>query len=412
MNVLIGLLRPFVNLKCAHERLREFAASPLRRSIFVIVGSATLVAGCAERAAPLEPDNGRPLLDLTTSPTVPDAPCLLSKANAAPPPGFNRYVFAAPLLGDDCGVAWYMDNFPAPNILLPGYEFLRPYLAPDNRSSRFQYGTGNIQIGPNYMIFYQPIDVFASTSETYDDLVPGPFPPGPPEQHILAFDKSGLLLVDTIGGAVTVIRRRGIQNLTVYPAPPNPNGPYVAPDTFRYKRVYTISFRVDSTCPPSGDALLDEKNVRDGIRDAMASSLANGGVERGGRVWKMVDGSYKYIAAIDPSATPCGFSFTPVTPPAGAEYTSPSGLFHTHPSYTNDVVPAACGYPSGSYFDNGRNGGGSLKDWGTANSAPFVPVYAYSKDGTMYMLVPHTQPSPNMKNPNTWKPSGLGCFKR
>lgn len=29
----------------------------------------------------------------------------------------------------------------------------------------------------------------------------------------------------------------------------------------------------------------------------------------------------------------------------------------------------------------------------------------------MYMLVPHTQPSPKMKYPNTWKPSGLGCFK-
>lgn len=371
------------------------------REVGAIVAVAAIVAGCAERALPVEPAGDRPYLELTTSPTVPDAPCLLSKPNAAPPPGTNRFVFGAPLLGIDCAVQWYMDNFPVPNILLPGFEFLPPYLAPDSRSSRFQYGTGNIQIGPIYMIFYSPIDVFASTSETYDWNVPGPSPPGPPDQHILAYDVTGRLLVDTIGGAVTVIRRPGIQNLTIYPAVPHPVVQSFPPDTVRYRRIYSISFRVDSSCPPSGDSVLDSRQVRDAFRKAMARSLSTTPeLEAGGEIYRMLDGTYQAFPVTNGVATACSITIPYQQPPAGADYLA--GFYHTHPQQPGQPVCGGTAQPN-------WNGGGSDDDWGFATTTG-KPVYAYSKEGRVSRLNANTAKGSWNSNTNRWKTRGKGCF--
>ena len=366
-------------------------------------------AACSDREMTTSPSNGRSSVSASVMPGL----CQLSKANAASPPGSNRIVFATPLFGIDCGVNWSMQTNPI-SVTPSGYEFLPPFVAPNSTSTMFQIATGNVQNGPNFLIFYIPIDIFVSTTVTIDDHAEtSPYPPGPPEQRVIAYDASHRLLLDTLGGAETVIARRGMTDVTVYPAPENPVPGYTGPDTLRFKRQYSISFRADSSCPPSGDSLIDSKQVRDELRSAMASSLANGSVERGGEIWKMLDGTFRAFPRPNPTATPCSYAPPTTNPPPGAEFGRPSGFYHTHPALPGDIAPLSCGPAmAGGTFQPNSNGGGSDKDWAFANSGMFTPVYAYTKEGRVYRLDPGTIPYPKMKNPNSWKPTGLGCFKK
>ena len=178
-----------------------------------------LLAACVandETAGPRTTQrNYRPALSVTAA----DAGCLLWKTGAIPPPGFNRLVLAPPVFNTECGIRWTMN--PALVSITPwGYEFLRPYLPPDNRSTSFYLQTGVIQNGPNYVDFSAPIDLFVSTSVTLDTWNPvpagTPYPPGPPEQRIIALNDSGRVLIDTVGGAEAIIARANIRTVRLF----------------------------------------------------------------------------------------------------------------------------------------------------------------------------------------------------
>lgn len=109
-----------------------------------------------------------------------------------------------------------------------------------------------------------------------------------------AFNDSGRLVVDTVGGLATTICAPRMQRVLVHPI-------YLprevqTTDSLVEKRKYVLSFKLDSSCPTSGDTLLDRRQVRDELRKALAASNPYGAdmdrKEQGGTIWKMFDRTY------------------------------------------------------------------------------------------------------------------------
>ena len=332
--------------------------------------------------------------------------------------------------GSVCSINWEMTEPPAysTDIVARGFVF-RQFDIPSQVAGlpipTFAVSYNNLatqglyQNGPIEVTFSQRVDAF--TMDFLENC--GGTTGSPCNMHlhrIVARNDSGRVLLDTVAGSLVLtpptqhvlvtIERAGIRSVSVHGDSVGKAIDLVT--TTVIPGWYTLSFRPDSTCPPSRDSLLDSKQVRDVLRAEMASSLANGGVERGGEIWKMTDGTYRAFPQNDPSATPCSFAPPTTVPPPGAAFGRPSGLYHTHPAFPNDIVPAACGSGlAGNKFAPNANGGGSLEDWNYSDNGMFIPIYAYTKQKLVYRLDPGTPASQRKYNPNRWKSNGPGCFK-
>jgi hypothetical protein len=381
------------------------------KSAVVSLGLALL--GCHEATGLSEQRGGAVLPSIALGAAISEPPCRIF-ATAGPLQAKELFYFTPPLPGADCGISWRMYNAPHGISSLWGYGFRNHDFAlnhyPDDRRGSYFWVSlvAGVQNGPNVITFASPIDVFSSRTITIEDNDATIL--GPPQQRIVAFNDSGRVLVDTIGEAYTIISRPRMMVVQTYPLLKTPG----ADTTYVWRRYYEHAFRPDSSCPPSGDSLLDSKQVRDAFRQAMAASNPNGPAinkrEQGGTIWKMQDGSFRAFPYADPGATLCGYDPGLLEPPPGAVGPRGYGYYHTHPVFAGESAAGACG-SAGATFEPHRNGGGSVSDWSYADRFG-APVYAFTKDGFVYRLDSQTSVPARGRNPNRWQQSGPGCFRR
>lgn len=324
----------------------------------------------------------------------------------------TEYPVNMPYSGTDCGVNYSISLPPfPPRIGFPYAQlvFRAPLPSPAGTviygfSSSYNNGSpqGVFQNGPMDFSFSQPVDRFVMEFDGGSCTVGGGCGTG--MRRIQAFGDTGQLLADTMVLAPGVVDRLGMRRILLFADSTGVFGDLTTVVGGRY----TIGFRPDSSCPPSGDKVLDSKQVRDAIYDAFANSGSPPNfVEHGGDIYEMSDGTYKAFPRPDPTATACSYStISPANEPA-----LPTGAkgrwayFHSHAPEGSFVV----GCTSGSgYVRNGLTGGLSPADWSTASSQGF---YVYAYDGTRVWRadigVNSTQWS---KNPNRWKRNSKRCF--
>ena len=227
-------------------------------------------------------------------------------------------------------------------------------------------------------------------------------------RRIQAFGDTGQLLADTMVLAPGVVDRLGMRRILLFADSTGVFGDLTTVVGGRY----TIGFRPDSSCPPSGDSVLDSKQVRDAIYDAYAKSgTPPNFIEHGGDIYKMQDGTYQAFPHADPTASSC--TFTPIppaqeVPPPGADRRW--GVFHTHAPENSYVV--GCKHSNRSitngYAANQPTGGLSQEDWSIASR---YGHYVYAYDGTrVWRGDIGVNPSLWKSNPNKWKRVAKGCF--
>lgn len=227
-------------------------------------------------------------------------------------------------------------------------------------------------------------------------------------------------MVDTVGGLATTIRAPRMQRVLVHPI-------YIpqtvqSTDSSVEKRQYVLSFKPDSSCPPSGDTLLDRRQVRDELRKALAASNPNGAdvdrKEQGGTIWKMFDGTYKAFPEYHVASTPCSYTPNLARPDVNADRLF--GVYHSHPHANGDKVygcPSASAAPGdgkapATALPDSRRGG-SDADWDFTNVPGVnVPVYAITKTGRVYRVGPGVFGNARNYSAKEWRPNGPGCYKK
>lgn len=168
----------------------------------VVVGLAGIVVAAACNESPPTASREAEMLRPRRSYYTTALPCAIEQA---PPAGGDPSYFLSgtPTTGVACGISWSM-TFP-PIIIAP-YE--RAYLWQDapsfgSLSRAFFIGSyGGRQNGPNDLTFYSNIEEFSS-EVVFQSSIYGPVSP---DQRIQAFNDSGRLVVDTVGGLATTIR--------------------------------------------------------------------------------------------------------------------------------------------------------------------------------------------------------------
>lgn len=154
---------------------------------------------------------------------------------------------------------------------------------------------GIVQNGPIEVTFSQSVD--ALSMDFVENCDPALGECATHMHRFVARNDSGRVLVDTLAGILTptphvlaTIERVGIRSVSMYAdsADIDSDGIPNESDTRVIPGWYTLSFRPDSSCPPSGDSVLDSKQVRDEICDAYAKSgTPPNFIEHGGDIYKM-----------------------------------------------------------------------------------------------------------------------------
>jgi hypothetical protein len=187
-----------------------------------------------------------------------------------------------------------------------------------------------------------------------------------------------------------------------------------------------MSFVPDSTCPPSGDPVLDSRAVREQLIRDLAAGNPDALPERmvtkelGGALWK-VDGVV-VTQRVPNLATKCLWLPTAHTnvlanPPApGATF---KAYYHTHSTRTGNNT-YGCLPPYSQRPGDGRqvpkaanqsNGGGSPADWQFSTDRT-APVYVINAEDEVYRLDPFTAAADQPVNLNAWKVDrATSCFK-
>jgi hypothetical protein len=384
------------------------------RNGLIALTAVGMLAACREPSGPVRQER-EPSVSLDVGAAT--LTCAISKP--MPSPVQTWTYFGPNMSGATCGVSW---SFSVPAFSVPGiwtgFVFRSFVIVPGGTppgapiytfATSYNNGEpqGGYSLGPMEIAFAQPVDRFVMEFLFQGCSV---VTCGSGFRRLVVQNDSGRTLLDTLAVALAIIDRPNIRRVLVYP---DSVGMAVGqPIPTVVGGWYTISFRPDSSCPPSGDSILDSKQVRDAFRTEMAQSLANGPLERGGEIWKMLDGSYQPVPRADPFATECSYGVGIGAPPLGAANSRPSGVYHTHPSLPQAPV-TNCPGQTGGYYDPDANGGGSAADWDYAsNGANLIPVYAYGKSGRTYRLDPLVPKSSRSNNKNRWRPNGPGCFTR
>lgn len=181
-------------------------------------------------------------------------------------------------------------------------------------------------------------------------------------------------------------------------------------------------------CAPSGDSVLDSKEVREGFGKGRAHSKEDAAPgmgekkERGGVVWRAPDGHYYTTEVDDPTATECHWA---VASTIGAQPTIPGSIavayWHTHPHIKNEPVYGCSGgyaqtFGDGKFVptadpDDPLMGGGSPSDWSDQQHPAAFPVYIPTKTNRVYRLDHQWYSNPS-QNPNKWAMNPAGCAVR
>lgn len=198
-----------------------------------------------------------------------------------------------------------------------------------------------------------------------------------------------------------------------------------------------LFFIPDTTCPPSGEPMLDSGAVKDSMIASLTRSNPNAAPgsgqrrERGGIIWELPNnGGYLAAEEMRPqyaTATECGYGLNAAgltAPVAGA---LARAYWHTHPHSTNADVYGCQSSPGQPQLaqtpGDGKivpratpdlNGGGSDGDWNAATNTGY-PVFAINKDGRIYKMMPNTAVHQRSSNPNKWEwknPQPAGCLPR
>jgi hypothetical protein len=174
-------------------------------------------------------------------------------------------------------------------------------------------------------------------------------------------------------------------------------------------------------CAPTGDPVLDDPDVRQGLSDELFRSRPNpdgtGRIEHRGYLYQESDGSYLLVPANDPTGTMCGFTFEDLPIPPEIEGATFVGDYHTHPNKHREVLTGCVGQPPGEIWRANRKantGGGSDGDWDFANVRG-KSHYIVDIDGKVWRLDANTLPDARKNNPNRWTfVSGdiNGCINR
>lgn len=276
-----------------------------------------------------------------------------------------------------------------------------------------------VQNGPIKIQFMADVDQFTSDIATlpqYHIDHPGLWVfEGPATQRIVAYNGVNAVLIDTLGGMVTAITRAGIRRVEVYPSL---TGTMFSPtDTSVYKRWYTMSFRPDSSCPPVADPILNQKEVRDAMRQlVVTSNAATPWREEAIAIATDSSGTKFFpVYKAQPAATGCSNPIAnnlPNMPAGGVQWVA---LGHSHMNEGGWVAncPSA---PGGGFATNLPTGGLSPADWDVSESSA-VYVYAITTDGFVDRTDRITRgKQANAKfgkagNPNRWRVGARGCFQ-
>ncbi len=396
------------------------------RMRLLVAGALVGVAACNDVTEPARKAASGPQI----SAAVATISCVITVP--MPSPVMTWVPVGAPVRGSVCSIAWEMTEplVFSTGIVAQGFVFRQFDIAsqvPGVRIPTFAVSYNNLasqglyQNGPIEITFSQPVDAFSMDFLENCDGNTG----RPCKTHlhrIVARNASGSVLLDTLAGTLIVnptnqhvfatIERVGIRSVSVH-------GDSVGKDidgvtTTVIPGWYTLSFRPDSSCPPSGDNVLDSKQVRDAIYNAFANSgTPPNFIEHGGDIYKMTDGTYKAFPRSDPTASACTYStISPANePPLPFGAQSRWAYFHSHApegSYVVGCWDAATGTMTNGNTNNQPTGGLSPGDWGAASSQGFF-VYAY--DGTrVWRGDIGVNSALWKKNPNKWKHDAKGCF--
>lgn len=169
----------------------------------------------------------------------------------------------------------------------------------------------------------------------------------------------------------------------------------------------TVTRRVQfTTCPPVGDSIVDNPDLRQKLLQELAASRpsAAGRRERAFNIYCFDNGAC--LAQLDPAnvnPTPCHSdgSANPVLPDGATRV----GNGHTHPS--NDGEP----YPTGTCTDRPppapfENGGGSDADWlspGLTGAPEYIPSMGNNSDYLISRLDAGVDVNQRPNNPYMWK---------
>jgi hypothetical protein len=373
-----------------------------------------VLAACSDDTATTAP---RTRLTIgSASPASGAAPCAMGIRWNAPVSAWTYW--ATPQRDTSCGVTYVM-SLDSVDLWLGGrngavFETYSSPTTPANQlmtpfsTYRWAGGDYGVQNGPIMIRFETPIDRFRSEISAF----PGNALTGPLTQRIVALDAMDNVLIDTTGGLVTELVRTRMRTVRVYPSYygiVRENG-----DSVVFKRWYSMSFRPDSSCPPSGDTLADSRAFRDTLLKMMEMGSANGPWrtrrEFMAAGWPDLDGT-TYLVIIS-SGNACSVVIpTPDVPPPTATTPYPIAYAHVHVQNTGEWVHGCENIaPSDSVLAApNENGGGSKGDWENATRTG-RPVYAFSKEGILSRLDPYTSKWQWRNSKNRWRRGSNGCF--
>jgi hypothetical protein len=302
--------------------------------------------------------------------------------------------------GTACGVTWVLST---PPILYEGFYWAEPGMSPGLLNTMFHITyLAHQQAGPLTMTFNKPVKKVTVRLQLY---LTSEF--GTPlylhDGHYMeAFDSAGTLLGTKTFAAGDTIAQETIsfprmRKVVLWP---------VNVGQIIDRIDHHISFAVDSSCPPTGNALIDHPDFKERVDSMMKRANITGPVgsrdEWGAYVWD--DLNAPNGIRLDPpmfSGTECTSTF-PV--PSSLDQ---SAVYHVHPHYAGDNMNIACGKTNASPYNPDFNGGASDKDWEFARF--------YNRD--VYAITPeqiHKLPAGSQKklipNPNRWKKDAKGCW--
>lgn len=284
-----------------------------------------------------------------------------------------------------------------------------PYAPGEILDATFQSNPGFGASQPITITFAKPVR--AVTIKIYDSDCSG--------NHMIASDAGGIVGFltfsfdnqpgnDAINETRTITAPEG-RNITKVELIPDPCE-YVA-----------YSGGWEPLCAPTGDPVLDDADIRQGLSDELFRSRPNpdgsGRTERRGYLYQEADGSYLLVPANDPTGTMCGFTFEDLPVPPEIEGATFIGDYHTHPNNHREILTGCLGQPPGEVWRanrKGDSGGGSDGDWEFANVRG-KSHYVVDIDGKVWRLDANTLPDARKNNPNRWKFSEgdtNGCIQR
>jgi hypothetical protein len=173
-------------------------------------------------------------------------------------------------------------------------------------------------------------------------------------------------------------------------------------------------------CPPTGDSLVDNQAVRDGLYDALQASYSPDSIPANNKeqvrvIVRNADGTYSVLNATPAFAFPCNF-YEPIAWPSGVDIVA---FAHTHPQEPYDHVYECPDPRTGDIpiYDPYRQGGGSAGDWfllekwnneRKANGLNAIPEYIIDKRN-VYRMAPNVPWKEGPKHYKYWEWRSLHC---